>query len=72
MGKLLVAAGLGMAALGALLWAGARLSWLPIGRLPGDIQVDRPGMSFSFPIVTCIVLSVLLSLILWIVGLLRR
>lgn len=72
MGRLLVVAGLGMAAVGALIWAGTRLNWLPFGRLPGDIQIDRPGMSFSFPIVTCIVLSVVLTLILWIVGALRR
>ena len=71
-GKWLVAAGLALAAFGGLLWAGSHLKWLPIGRLPGDIHIDRPGMSFSFPIVTCIVLSVLLTLVFWIIGLLRR
>jgi hypothetical protein len=36
------------------------------GRLPGDIHVVREGASFHFPIVTCIILSVVISLILWI------
>ncbi|HEY4231124.1 MAG TPA: DUF2905 domain-containing protein [Thermoanaerobaculia bacterium] len=39
------------------------------GRLPGDVVVRRPGFTFAFPIVTCLVLSLLLSLLLW---LLRR
>jgi Protein of unknown function (DUF2905) len=36
-----------------------------LGRLPGDIRVERPGFTFVFPIVTCIVLSLILTLILW-------
>lgn len=36
------------------------------GRLPGDIVVRRPGWTFAFPIVTCLLLSLLLSLLLWI------
>ena len=35
------------------------------GRLPGDIVVRRPGFTFAFPIVTCLLLSLLLSLLLW-------
>lgn len=59
--------------LGVVLVA-AGLAWpllrrLPLGRLPGDINVVREGYSFHFPIVTCIVVSVLLSVLLW---LLRR
>jgi hypothetical protein len=38
---------------------------LPLGRLPGDIHVVRDGFSFSFPIVTCIILSILISILLW-------
>ena len=41
------------------------LSKLPIGRLPGDIVVDRPGMKFFFPITTMIIVSVVLSLLMW-------
>ena len=36
------------------------------GRLPGDIVVRRPGFTFAFPIVTCLLLSLLLTLLLWI------
>jgi hypothetical protein len=36
------------------------------GRLPGDIVVRRPGFTFVFPLVTCLVLSLVLSLLLWI------
>ncbi len=43
------------------------LSKLPFGRLPGDIRIERPGGSFYFPITTCIVVSVLVSLALYLV-----
>ena len=54
--------------LGALLLA-AGLLW-PflsrfLGRLPGDIVVRRPGLTFAFPIVTCLLVSLLLTLLLW-------
>jgi hypothetical protein len=48
--------------------AGVAWPWLrklPLGRLPGDIHVVREGFSFHFPIVTCVVVSVLLSLLIW-------
>jgi Protein of unknown function (DUF2905) len=41
------------------------LSKLPLGRLPGDIIVDRPGFRFFMPLTTMIIVSVLLTLILW-------
>jgi hypothetical protein len=41
------------------------LSKLPIGRLPGDIVIDRPGMKVFFPITTMIIVSIVLSLLLW-------
>ena len=55
--------------LGAIMIA-AGLAWpwlrkLPLGRLPGDIHVVREGASFHFPITTCIVISLLLSLLIW-------
>lgn len=56
-----------------LLFLAAGLAWPSLerhlGRLPGDIVVRREGFTFAFPIVTCLVLSVLASLLLW---LLRR
>ena len=41
------------------------LSRIGLGRLPGDIVVSRDGATFYFPIVTCILISVLLSVVLW-------
>jgi len=43
------------------------LSKLPLGRLPGDIRVERPGFSFYFPLMTSILVSVVVSLVLWLV-----
>lgn len=63
LGRFLVIAGLFIAAVGALLWSGFGRGWL--GRLPGDIHYTRDNFSFHFPIVTCLLLSILLSLILW-------
>jgi hypothetical protein len=62
-GKFLVLAGLLIAALGALLWSGFGRGWL--GRLPGDIHYTRGDFNFHFPIVTCLLLSAILTLILW-------
>lgn len=42
------------------------ISKLPLGRLPGDILIDRPGFRFFFPITTMIVISLLISLVLMI------
>jgi hypothetical protein len=59
MGKLLIVAGLAIAAIGLLISLG-----VPFGRLPGDIVVRRGSFSFYFPMVTCIVLSLLATLLL--------
>jgi len=56
-GKILIVGGLIVAGIGVLIQLG-----LPIGRLPGDIVVRRGQSTFYFPVVTCIILSVLLSL----------
>jgi len=61
-GRALLVLGIAFVVLGALLTWGKGIPWL--GRLPGDIRFERPGVSFYFPIVTCLVLSALLSLIL--------
>ena len=58
---LLIAAGILLLAAG-LLWPFVSRYF---GRLPGDIVVRRPGFTFAFPIVTCLVLSLLLTLLLW-------
>jgi Protein of unknown function (DUF2905) len=76
-GKIFIGIGFGIVALGVLLVAldripgfGNSLSWL--GKLPGDISVKRENVSFYFPIATSILLSVLLSLIFYILGWLFR
>ena len=63
LGKLLVILGLVVAAIGVLLWTGVGRGWL--GRLPGDIQYTRGNFSFYFPVVTCLLVSLILTLILW-------
>jgi len=63
MGKLLVVAGLILAAAGALLWSGYGRGW--VGRLPGDIHYSRGHFSFYFPIVTCLLVSAIMTLLLW-------
>jgi hypothetical protein len=63
MGKFLVVAGLLIVLAGALLWSGIGRSWL--GRLPGDIQYSRGNFHLYCPVVTCLVVSALLTLILW-------
>lgn len=67
LGKILVIVGLAIAVLGAVLWFSGSRGWL--GRLPGDILVTRGQSTFYFPWVSCLVVSVVLSALLW---LLRR
>jgi hypothetical protein len=62
MQRTLIVLGLAIAAIGVA-WPWLRR--LPFGRLPGDIHIVREGFSFSFPIVTCIVVSVVVSILLW-------
>lgn len=62
-GKMLVVLGLVIAAVGALMWSGVGRNWL--GKLPGDINYTRGNFSFHFPIITCLLISVALTLLLW-------
>ena len=71
LGKALLIFGLVIAALGAILLAGPKLP-LRIGRLPGDISYHGRHGTFYFPISTCVVLSVVLTLVLWVGGSLRK
>jgi len=63
LGKFLVIVGAVIIVVGALLWSGFGRGWL--GRLPGDINYTKGDFSFHFPVVTCLLLSVILTLILW-------
>ncbi|HJX98657.1 MAG TPA: DUF2905 domain-containing protein [Chthoniobacterales bacterium] len=60
-GKFLMIIGAVVLVLGFILWSGLAPKWL--GRLPGDIRVEREHGAFYFPIVTCIIISIVLSLI---------
>jgi hypothetical protein len=71
-GKLLVIAGVIFVAVGLLLMAGARFSFFGLGRLPGDIAYKGKNVSFYFPIVTCLILSVVLTLVFWLISLLSK
>lgn len=65
-GKALVALGLLIALAGVVLMLVGRVPWL--GRLPGDIHIERGNFSFYFPLATSLLLSVVLTLLLYIVG----
>jgi hypothetical protein len=67
-GKALIVVGVLVAVLGVLLVLGDKLPWLRLGRLPGDIAVERGNLRFYFPIVTSIVLSAVVSLVLWLLS----
>jgi len=62
MQRTLIIIGLTLVIIG-LLWPW--LSKLPLGRLPGDIIIDRPGFKFFFPITTMVLISLLISLLMW-------
>ena len=67
-GKILITVGVIFVVVGALLMFSDRLSFLRIGRLPGDVIYRRGNFTFYFPIVTSIVLSLILTLLFWVFG----
>jgi Protein of unknown function (DUF2905) len=69
-GKLLVIVGLAVAAVGLLLWAGVGKGWF--GQIPGDISYSKGNFKFYFPIATCLVLSLVLTLLLWLVNIFKK
>jgi len=70
LGKFVIVIGVIMTLVGLVMWSGFAPKWL--GRLPGDIRVEREDSAFYFPIVTCIVLSIVLSLLLSLFSIFRR
>ena len=62
LGKFVAVMGVIITLLGLVMWSGFAPKWL--GRLPGDIRIERGHSAFYFPIVTCIILSILFSLLL--------
>ena len=67
LGKLLLVFGLVLVVLGVVLALGPKLPG-KLGRLPGDIIIRRDNFTFYFPLATCLLLSVIFSLALWLVG----
>ena len=65
MARFLIVLGLVIVVIG-LLWP--YLSQIGLGRLPGDIVIERENMNFYFPLMTCLLLSVVFSLVFWIVN----
>jgi hypothetical protein len=70
LGKFIVIIGVVATLIGLVMWSGFAPKWL--GRLPGDIRIEREHSSFYFPIVTCIVLSMVLSLLFSLFSIFRR
>jgi hypothetical protein len=65
MARFLIVLGLAILVVG-LLWP--YLSQIGLGRLPGDIVIERKNVTFYFPLMTCLLVSVLFSLVLWVVN----
>lgn len=69
LGKVLIFLGLALAAVGFL------LTWIPLpklGRLPGDLYIRRENWSLHVPVVTCVLVSVVLTLAFWLIQWFRR
>mgnify|MGYP002784970572 FL=1 len=65
-GKLLIFLGFGLVAAGVLVYfLHDKLHWL--GRLPGDVRIEREGFRLYIPLATCLLLTLLVNLILWLV-----
>jgi len=69
LGKMVIIAGIVLVVIGLLLMVGSRFG---LGRLPGDIVYKGKNVTFYFPIVTCLVLSAVVTLILWLISFLSR
>jgi hypothetical protein len=70
LGKFILIIGVITTLIGLVMWSGFAPKWL--GRLPGDIRMEREHSVFYFPIVTCIILSIVLSLLLSLFSIFRR
>jgi hypothetical protein len=66
LGKLLIGVGFLLVVIGAVLMLAGRLPWL--GRLPGDISIQRGQWTFYFPLATSIIVSLLLTLVFWLIN----
>ena len=71
LGRMLLLAGIVMAAVGLFLMLGPRLPAF-FGRLPGDFQWGRGNVRVYFPLGTCLLISLVLTLVVWLISLVRR
>jgi hypothetical protein len=62
-GKTLIYIGILLVVVGVIFFFGGKLPWL--GRLPGDLMIERGGYTYYFPLTTCILISVIISLVLY-------
>lgn len=70
-GKLILSLGAVLVIVGLGLWLFAdKLGWL--GNLPGDIKIERPGFTFYFPVATMVLISIGLSVAMWLIGVITR
>jgi hypothetical protein len=65
-GKLFIVIGIISIAVGSFLLLSGKISWL--GKLPGDIMIQRKNFTFYFPLATSILISIILSLLFWLLG----
>jgi hypothetical protein len=71
LGRVLIGFGILLVVAGAIVLLASRMG-LPLGRLPGDFAIRGKHFAFYAPVATCLLLSVVLSLVLWLVNHLRR
>jgi Protein of unknown function (DUF2905) len=67
-GKLLVVLGVALLVVGLLLMAGSKFSFWGLGKLPGDLTYRGKHTTFYFPLATCVVLSVIITVVLWLIS----
>ena len=63
MGNMLIGIGIVLILIGIIMTFGPKIPW--IGKLPGDLSIQRENFSFYFPLTTCIIMSIILSLLLY-------
>ena len=66
LGRWLFVVGVGVALVGVVFMCASKLPWL--GRLPGDVLIERPRFTFFMPLGTCLLLSLIGSLLLWLIS----
>ena len=71
-GKLLVGVGLSVTLMGGILILASKIPWLRLGRLPGDVNIQRDGFSLFFPITTMLLLSAGFSFIMFLIQRIRK